>query len=105
MLCTERHLRKGTELVQVGFDPAALFDACEINREIYLNKYDIKRSRKSYSTKICQSSPYIYFHVKVDICKCFFFFGLTRYILRTSPKWVKVSLDLISCSRSLKKKK
>ena len=32
MLCTERHVRKGTELAQVGFDPAALFDACEINR-------------------------------------------------------------------------
>ena len=65
MLCTERHVRKGTELAQVGFDPAALFDACEIIREIYLDKYGIKSSRKSYSTNICNSSPYIYFHVKM----------------------------------------
>ena len=46
MLCTERHVRKGTGLAQVGFDPAASFDACEINREIYVDKYGIKRSRK-----------------------------------------------------------
>ena len=39
MLCTERHVRKGTELAQVSFDPAAVFDACEINREIYIDKY------------------------------------------------------------------
>ena len=65
MLCTERHVRKGTELAQVGFDPAALFDACEINREISLDKCGIKRSMKSFSTNICHSSPYIYFHVKI----------------------------------------
>ena len=47
-----------------GFDPAALFDACEINHDISLDKYGIKRSRKRYSTNICHSSPYIYFHVK-----------------------------------------
>ena len=64
MLCTERHVGEGTELAQVGFDPAALFDACEINREIYIDKYGIK-SRKSYYTNICHSSPYIYFHVKM----------------------------------------
>ena len=39
MLCTERHVRKGIELAQVSFDPAALFDASEINCEIYLDKY------------------------------------------------------------------
>ena len=39
MLCTECHDRKGLELAQIGFDPAALFDACEINREISLDKY------------------------------------------------------------------
>ena len=33
MLCTERHVRKGPELAQVSFDPAALFGACEINCE------------------------------------------------------------------------
>ena len=72
MLCTECNVRKGTELAQVGFDPAALFDACEINHEIYLDKYGIKRSRKSYSTNICHSSPYIYFHVKmISKCKLF----------------------------------
>ena len=65
MLCTECHVRKGPELAQVGFDPAALFDACEINREISLDKYGIKRSMKSYSTNIWHSSPYIYFYVNV----------------------------------------
>ena len=61
ILCTECHVRKGLELAQVSFDPAALFDAFEINREICLDKYGIqlKRSRKSYSTNICHSSPYI----------------------------------------------
>ena len=44
--CTECHVRKGPELAQVGFDPAALFDAFEINREISIDKYGIKRSRK-----------------------------------------------------------
>ena len=38
MLCTECHVRKGPEVAQVSFDPAALFDACEINREISLEK-------------------------------------------------------------------
>ena len=52
MLCTERRVRKGSELAQVGFDPAALFDACEINREIYLEKFAIKRSKNRYSTNI-----------------------------------------------------
>ena len=65
MLCTECHVRKGPELAHVGFDPAALFHACEINREIYLDKYGIKRSRKCYSINIFHSSPYIYFHVKM----------------------------------------
>ena len=37
-LCTECHVMKGPELAQVGFDPAALFDACEINREISIVK-------------------------------------------------------------------
>ena len=50
---TECHIRKGPELAQVGFDPATLFHACGINRESYLDKYGIKRSRKSYSTNIC----------------------------------------------------
>ena len=36
-----------------------------INHEISLDKYGIKRSRKSYSTNICHSSPYIYFHLKI----------------------------------------
>ena len=49
MLCTECYVRKGTELAQVGFDPAYLFDACEVNRDIYLDKSGIKRSRKSFS--------------------------------------------------------
>ena len=31
----------------------------EINCEISLDKYDIKRSRKSYSNNICHSSPYV----------------------------------------------
>ena len=61
--CQERP-RVGARL-QVSFDPAALFDACEINHEISLDKYGIKRSRKSYSTNICHSSPYFYFHVKM----------------------------------------
>ena len=46
MLCTKCQVRRGTELAQVGFYLAALFDACEINRDIYLDKYGIKRSRK-----------------------------------------------------------
>ena len=67
MLCTECHVKKGPDLAQVGFDPAALFDACEINREISIDKYGIKRSRKNYSNNICHSSPYVYFHMKM-IC-------------------------------------
>ena len=46
MLCTECHVRKGPELAQVGFDPVALFDAYEINREISLDKYVIKKAGK-----------------------------------------------------------
>ena len=65
MLHSECHVRKGPELAQVSFDPAAIFDACEINHEISLDKYGIKRSRKSFSTNICHSCPYIYFHVKM----------------------------------------
>ena len=41
MLFPEYHVRKGPELVQVVFDPAALFDACEINRQICLDSYGI----------------------------------------------------------------
>ena len=67
MLCTECHVRKGPELAQVSFDPAALFDACEINREISLDKYGIKRSRKSYSTNICHSNPCIYFQAIMQV--------------------------------------
>ena len=73
MLCTECHVRKGPELVQVGFDPAALFDTCEINREISLDKYGIKRSRKSYSTNSFHSSPYEYLlpcENDKPLCKC-----------------------------------
>ena len=44
MLCTECHVRKGPELAQVSFDPATLFDAFEINREISHDKC-FKRSR------------------------------------------------------------
>ena len=57
MLCTECHVRKGPELAQVGFNPAALFNDCDLNRKISLDKYDIKR-RKSYSTNICHLRPY-----------------------------------------------
>ena len=67
MLCTECHVKKGPELAQVGFDPAALFDACEINHEISIDKYGFKRSRKNYSNNICHSSPYVYFLMKM-IC-------------------------------------
>ena len=72
MLCTERHVRKGTELAQ---------DACEINREIYLDKYGIKRTRKSYSANVCHSSPYIHSHVKMKshYASVNFFFTHTVY--------------------------
>ena len=56
MLCTECHVRKGPELAHVGSDPAALFNDCEIYREISLDKYGIKGSRKNYSTNICHSN-------------------------------------------------
>ena len=77
MLCTERHVRKCTELAQVGFDPAALFDACEINREIYLDKYGIKRSRKSKLFYQCLSFKSIYLlpcENDKPLCKCKLFF-------------------------------
>ena len=61
----QKIFRKGPELAQVGFDPAALFHACKIHGEISLDKYGIKRSRKGYSTNICNSNPCIYLHVKM----------------------------------------
>ena len=46
MLCTECHVRKGPELAQVRFDPADLFDACEINHEISLTNMISKEAGK-----------------------------------------------------------
>ena len=57
MLCTECHVRKDPELAKVGFDPAALFDACEIKCEISLDKIVLKEAG-TVITNICHSSPY-----------------------------------------------
>ena len=97
MLCTECHVRKGPELAQVGFDPAGLFDACEINREISLGKYGTVRSRTIYSTNICYSSPSIYFQVKMisHNAKCKLFsdsHGITIIILKPSELFTSLMM-------------
>ena len=89
MLCTECHVRKGPNLAQVGFDLAALFHACEINCEIYLDKYGIKRSRKSYYTNICHLYTCIYFHVKIISHYASVKFFLTHTVVSWAKKGSK----------------
>ena len=64
MLCTECHVRKDPELAKVGFDPAALFDACEIKCEISLDKIVSKEAGKVILPIFVIQVRIIYFHVE-----------------------------------------
>ena len=65
MLCTECHVRKDPELAKVGFDPAALFDACEIKCEISLDKIVLKEAGKVILPIFVIQVRIIYFHVEM----------------------------------------
>ena len=77
MLCTERHVRKGTELAQVGFDPAALLMLVKSTVKFLLTK---KQERLFYQYLSFKSIYLLPFENDKPLCKCKLFFLLTRYI-------------------------
>ena len=78
MLCTERHVRKGTELAQVGFDPAALLMLVKSTVKFLLTK---KQERLFYQYLSFKSIYLLPFENDKPLCKSkLFFFTHTVYL-------------------------